>query len=328
MSRDKKKYTLIVDIFSLIAIILFAIGIIMLGAQHKSFESKFTVNGLFNDVNGLKVGDNIWISGVKVGIVNKIELIEDGKVHITMSIEKKSRKYIHKNAAVKVGTDGLIGNKIIIIYGGTKNSPVIEDNDSLNSRQEAGTKDIMIVLDSASNNLLQITANLRTITNKILNGHGTLTTLLNDSTLSGNLETTINDARATAANLKTSSSSSILLLNNLREFSAHLNQQGTTIHKLLADTAIYNNISNSAAGLEETINNLSAFATNIKAASDALNKNSDNISHVLLHDEAAAAALKSTIHNLDSASTKLNEDLEAVKHNFLLRGYFKKKPKQ
>ncbi|RAJ77270.1 phospholipid/cholesterol/gamma-HCH transport system substrate-binding protein [Chitinophaga dinghuensis] len=319
---------LVVSLFSLIAIIILAIGIITLGAQHKSFENKFTVNGLFNDVNGLKAGDNIWISGVKIGIVKKIELIEDGKVLITMSIEKKSRKYIHKDAAVKIGTDGLIGNKIIIIYGGTKNSPVIEDNEYLNIRQEAGTKDMMTMLDSASNNLLQITDNLKKITDKIINGHGTINTLLNDSTLSGNLKTTIHDARETAANLKNSSSSSIQMLNNLKAFSARLNQQGTSINRLLADTAIYNNISNSAAGLEETIDNLSAFAANIKAASDALNKNSDNITHVLLHDEAAAAALKSTIHNLDSASNKLNEDLEAVKHNFLLRGYFKKKPKQ
>ncbi|MBV8251879.1 MAG: MCE family protein [Chitinophaga sp.] len=327
MTKASRKHIITVGIFSFIAIVIFVAGILTLGEQHKSFERKFTIKGVFDDVNGLKLGDNIWISGVKVGIVNQIDLTDDGIVLITMNIEKKSRRFIHKNSAVKIGTDGLIGNKIIVIYGGTKNSPVIEDNDLLNGRKAPGSKDMMAVLDSASNNVLQITDNLKQITTRILNGNGTITTLLNDSTFSGNLKQSMSDVRSSVANFKTTSATSIEMLNNLRTFSEHLNQEGTLINKLLSDTVIYGKINKSAAGLEETVNNLTAFAANLKQATDALNKNSDNIIHVLLKDEAAGAALKGTINNLDSASAKLSEDLEALKHNFLLRGYFKKKSK-
>jgi len=65
---------------------------------------------------------------------------------------------------------------------------------------------------------------------------------------------------------------------------------------------------------------------NMEAASAKLKEN-DNPLGALLHDEETAKNLKEMIDNLNTASEKLNEDLEAVQHNFLFRGYFKKKEK-
>lgn len=325
MNAGKNKYLFTVGIFTLLALAILTVAIWMLGGQHKSFEKKFPVKGIFEDVNGLKVGDNVWFSGVKIGIISSIALTDEGNVLITMSIEKKSRKYIHQDSKIKIGSDGLIGNKIVVIYGATKTSPLIADNDYLSGKDTPGTSAMLSVLDSSSRNLLQITNNLKEISNQILTGKGTLNTLLNDSTLSTQLKYTVSGARAAMADFSHTAAGSEEVMNNLVEFSNRLNKEGTLVNNLLSDTVSYNKVSGGISRLEAAIDTLSRFSDNLKKASDALNKNNNNVVNSLLYDATTANQLKSTISNLDSASDKLKVDLEAVRHNFLLRGYFKKK---
>lgn len=319
------KHLLIVILFSLIALAIIAAGIWTLGGLHKSFENKFHARAVLPDVNGLKIGDNIWIAGVKIGIVKSIDLTNEGSVLVIMSIEKKARKHIHNDSKVKLGTDGLIGNKIIIIYDGTAKAPLIADDGYL--KGDNSGNDMMNVLDSSSKNLLQITNNLKEISHRILTGKGPITTLINDSTMAGNLQISLSDARNAITNIRNASSSSPKMMNNLSEFSHRLNKEGSSINNLLADTVSYVRINKSIARLQDAMDTLAAFSANLKKASDELNNGNNNVPNVLLHDEATGAQLKSMISNLDTASIKLKEDLEALQHNFLFRGFFKKKQK-
>ncbi|WP_212004913.1 MlaD family protein [Chitinophaga sp. HK235] len=319
------RHLLIVGIFSFIALAFIAVAIWTLGRQHKVFGSKLPIRAIMADVGGLKEGDNIWFSGVKIGIVRTISLTEDGNVLVVMNIEQESRKYIHQDSKVKLGTDGLIGNRIIIVYGGTAGSPLIADTGYLHGNP-LGT-DMISLLDSSSGNLLQITRNLKEISHRILTGKGAITTLINDSTMAGNLQNSLSDARSAITNIRNASSSTPKMMNNLSDFSHRLNKEGSSINNLLADTISYARINKSIVRLQETMDTLAAFSANLKKASDELNNGNKNVPNVLLHDEAAGAQLKSMISNLDTASTKLKEDMEALQHNFLLRGFFKKKQK-
>lgn len=327
MENNKNKHSVIVGIFVLVGIIILIVTVFTLGGQKSTFERKFKVNAVFENVGGLKVGDNVWLSGVKVGVIKNIDFDKNASVLITMNIENKVKSIIHKDSKVKVSSDGLMGNRIIIIYGGTPGSPLITSNDSLFPEKVAGTNDLIETLETSSNNLITITGNLKDITNNILAGKGTLAMLLNDSTVPQDIKQTIAGLKRSASNFKTTSAQSEIMMQNLVDFSAKLQTPGTLVNDLVSDTVIFNDLKSGIAQLKKTIDTVSVFSYNIKKASDALNENNNPVS-VLLYNDTVALHLKQLTANLDSASHKLNEDLEAIQHNFLFRGYFKKKQKQ
>ena len=258
------KHSVIVGIFISIALIILIIGVFTLGGQHDTFVKKIPIKAVFDDVNGLKIGDNVWLSGVKVGVIQNIDITDEAAVLITMNVEKKVQRLIHKDSRVKIGSDGLIGNTIIIIYGGTKTSPLITNQDFLLSEKSAGTKDMLATLDESNKNLRIVTNNLKDISNNILKGKGTITTLLNDPDLPENIKFTVSDLKSTMANFKTTSVQSEKVLKNLVDFSSRFNKEGTLVNDLVTDTIIFNNLRSSVFELNKTMNTISAFSDNIK----------------------------------------------------------------
>ncbi|MEO8712292.1 MAG: MlaD family protein, partial [Parafilimonas sp.] len=297
-----------------------------LGGQKKTFVKTFTINAVFNDVGGLLKGGNIWFSGVKVGTVKKISFYGNSQVEVAMSIVDEAQSHIHKDAKAKIGSDGLIGNKIIIIYGGNATAPIVEKNDFLTVEKALSTEDMLATLQANNLNLLSITNHFKSISKSIDSGKGTLGTLLNDTVIANKLSVTVNDLQATMANFKAASVNSKAVISNLQSFSGKLNEQGNSIHDLVTDTTIYTNIKGTMLQLQNAANSVSQFTANLKTISDRLNEK-DNTVGVLLNDPAAASSLKNTLKNLETSSQKLDEDLEALQHNFLLKGYFRKKEK-
>src|ERR1041385_6861815 len=104
-----KKHGVVVGLFIVVGMIFLVGGVLMVGNLHSTFERKITVSTVFDDVNGLSPGNNIWFSGVKIGTVKKTEFFGSSKVRVIMNINKASQTYIRKDAKVKLSTDGLIG---------------------------------------------------------------------------------------------------------------------------------------------------------------------------------------------------------------------------
>ncbi|HRH50620.1 MAG TPA: MlaD family protein [Panacibacter sp.] len=326
MKSLKNNRPVIVGIFVFLALVILVVTIFTLGGQKKTFVKSFTINAVFTDVGGLLKGGNIWLLGVKVGTVKKISFYGNSQVLVTMSIEQSAQSQIHKDAMAKIGSDGLIGNKIIIIYGGTAAAPNIAKDDYLAVEKALSTDDMLATLQANNKNLLEITNDFKSISKKIDSGKGTLATLLNDSAIANKLRTTVDNLQSTVANFKTASVSSKNVLYNLQNFSGKLNTPGNSIHDLVNDTIAYNHIKATLSQLENAAKAVSKFTANLETVSNRLNEK-DNAVGVLLNDSAAAASLKITLKNLESGSKKLDEDLEALQHNFLLKGFFKKKEK-
>ena len=326
MKTLKNNKPVTVGIFIFLGLIILIVTVFTLGGQKKTFVKSFTINAIFNDVGGLLPGGNIWFSGVKVGTVKKISFSGNAQVQVIMSIEKDAQSQIHKDAKAKIGSDGLIGNKIVIIYGGEASTPQVEKNDFLKVEKALSTEDMLATLQANNKNLLEITNNFKSISKKIDSGQGTLGSLLNDPALANKLNATANDLQATIANFKTASVNSKTVFANFENFSGKLNKPGNSINDLVTDTSVYNNIKGTIMQLQNAANSVTQFTANLKTVSDKLNQN-DNAVGVLLNDSAAASSLKITLQNLQSGSQKLDEDLEALQHNFLLRGFFRKKEK-
>ncbi|CAN5638808.1 hypothetical protein BH11BAC3_BH11BAC3_24100 [soil metagenome] len=326
MTTLKNNRPVIVGIFILLGIVILVVTIFTLGGQKKTFVKSFTIHAVFDDVGGLLKGGNVWFSGVKIGTVRNISFYGHSQVEVAMSIEDKVQSHIRKNAMAKIGSDGLIGNKIVVIYGGDDTSPQVETSDSLNVEPASSTDDMMATLQANNKNLLKITEDFKSISKKIDSGTGTLAILLNDPAMANKLNSTVNNLQATVSNFKTVSMAGKTVLSNLQNFSEKINKPGNSINELVSDTIIFNNISGALSQLEKSADAVAKFANNLKTVSERLNQK-DNIAGVLLNDSQAAAAVKGTLKNLETSSQKLDEDLEALQHNFWLRGFFKKKAK-
>lgn len=326
MSNLKNNRPVLVGIFILIGIAILVVTVFTLGGQKKTFVKSFTVNAVFNDVGGLLKGGNVWFSGVKIGTVKRISFYGNSQVEVSMSIATEAQSHIHKNAMAKIGTDGLIGNKIVVIYGGDSALPQVESNDFLSSSTALSTDDMLATLQANNKNLLEITNDFKSISKKIDNGNGALATLLNDPKMAGKLNSTIDNLDATVSNFKTVSFASKNIFSNLQHFSGKINKPGNSVNDLVSDTIMYNSMKETLSELEKSSEAVSKFTTNLKLASERLNQK-DNVTGVLLNDSSAASSIKITLKNLETSSQKLDEDLKALQHNFLLRGFFRKKAK-
>src|ERR1700743_684626 len=109
--EDNRK-AIITGIFLFLGLVVFVVGVFTLGGSQKSFSKTVHVNAVFADVNGLKAGNGVWFSGVKVGTISKVEFSGISRVSVKLTVDQDAQQYIHQNAMVKLGSDGLIGNKI------------------------------------------------------------------------------------------------------------------------------------------------------------------------------------------------------------------------
>ncbi|MEO8765890.1 MAG: MlaD family protein [Ginsengibacter sp.] len=324
MKATNNKRAIIVGIFIFLGIAIFIITVLTLGSQHKTFEKSIAIGAVFNDVNGLQKGNNIWFSGVKIGTIKKITLSANSKVEVSMNIEEHSHQFIRKDAKAKISTDGLIGNKIVVIYGGTLQVAEVETGDVLGVEKLPTTDEMMNTLAKNNDNFLEITNGLKVISKRLVDGQGTIGKLMTDETLINTLDATTLTLKRTSLNLEK-------LSVNVAGYTAKLHTKGSLADDLVTDTVIFSKLRSAVQQLQQVAETSKGVVDNLKTSASSLNDGLNNKNTpvgMLLHDEQAATNIKITLQNLQSGTRKLDEDLEALQHNFLLRGFFRKKAKQ
>lgn len=326
MITEPNKRAVKVGAFIAFGLLFLLAGILAIGNLHSTFIKKINVTAIFDDVSGLQAGNNVWFSGVKIGTVNKLSFYGKSQVRVVIKIGEKSQQYIRKDAKVKISTDGLIGNKIIIIYGGTSMAPAVEDGDTLGIEYAVSTDEMMVTLQKNNANLLAITTDFKTISKRLVDGEGSMGKLLKDESLYNSLGVTL-------TSLERSSAHAEKLTAAISDYGVKLNQKGSLANDLVTDTTVFKDVQASVRQLKkltttaaEVTENLKTASNNVSVATSKLDNKSSPLG-VLLYDEASAAHLKATLKNLEGGSQKLDEDLRAVQDNFLLRRYFKKKKK-
>lgn len=315
MRNDNKK-TVLVGVFVLIGIAILVAGILTLGGQQKRFVKTTSLKAVFDDVAGLQAGNNVWFSGVKIGTVRKINFYGDSQVEIEMNVENKSLEYIRKDSKATISSDGLIGNKIIVIYGGTTQAPMVEDGDRLISEMPLDTDKMMETLQENNKNLVSITNDLKVLTGKIAEGEGIIGAVLTDSSLAESFRNILYNIESTAVK-------SNQMAAELSKFSANLNKEGTLLNDLVTDTELYNKLQSSVTDLQTTADQTKQMTANLNMVTTKLNR-SDNAIGTLLNDQAFNRTLKNTLVNLDSSTMNLNRGLEALEYTWPFRRGFKR----
>jgi phospholipid/cholesterol/gamma-HCH transport system substrate-binding protein len=178
-------------IFISLGIAVFIVGIYFIGERQQLFRSTFRVSGVFKDVGGLQAGDNVRLSGINVGTVENIDLVSDTSVRVEILIDESTRKFIKKDAVASIGSEGLMGNKILVITPGTGGKMEIENGDTVETVQPVNMDDIMTSLKTTIDNTSKITHDLSKITSDVQSGKGTIGRLLMDPSMGQDIDSSI-----------------------------------------------------------------------------------------------------------------------------------------
>lgn len=188
--------------FIVAGLFLLVTGLFYVGKQKNLFDAGFPLNTVFNNVSGLKPGNNVRFGGINIGTVERIELITDTSVLVNMSVKEDVRKFIKQNAIASIGSEGLMGDRAVVITPGTGPATPLKDNAILASRPPLETDQILAGLKTSVDNAAIITAQLAEVAYKVNNGHGVLSRLLSDSGMGDNLHTTVVNLKKGSEGLK------------------------------------------------------------------------------------------------------------------------------
>lgn len=178
-------------IFVTFGIVLFLIGIYYIGETKKMFSTTYRLTALFKNVDGLQVGNNIRFAGINVGTVENIEIISDSTVKVDMILDIKTQQFIKKDAKAIIGSDGLMGNKIMNVSPGTAKYAMVENNDLIGTKIPISLDDMLLKLKNTTDNAEIITGDLAAIIGNISSGKGTIGKLFMDTVFADNLDKTI-----------------------------------------------------------------------------------------------------------------------------------------
>ena len=189
----KKKSTnkIKLGIFVSLGMTVLILAIYFIGEKQQLFRSTFRLSGIFKDVAGLQAGNNVRLSGINVGTVENISIVSDTSVKVEILIDESTRKFIKKDAVATIGSEGLMGNKVLIINPGTGGKKEIENNDRIETSQPIDMDNILLSLKTTIDNTSNITKDLSKITNNIQSGKGTIGRLLMDHSLAQNFDSSI-----------------------------------------------------------------------------------------------------------------------------------------
>lgn len=189
-------------VFVTITIALFIAGIYFIGERQQLFNTTFHISAVFKDINGLQVGNNVRFSGINVGIVDDIRQISDTTVRVSMMINDETRQFMKKDAKALIGSDGLMGNKIVTIVPGSGKREGIADNDVIATTQAVSIDDILVKIKATSDNAESITGNLADIMQSIKDGKGAIGKFLMDTSFAEDLGQTVVNIKQGAGGFK------------------------------------------------------------------------------------------------------------------------------
>ncbi|HZY82047.1 MAG TPA: MlaD family protein [Cyclobacteriaceae bacterium] len=319
MDPNQIKQNIKLGAFVLAGLVLFFTAILFMGKQNTVFSRTFTVSAVFKNVEGLKEGDAVWLSGVRIGMVKGVHIIEEGKVIVDLSLRERQNEFIKEDATATIGSDGLVGNKIVVIRPGTAQH-IINDEDTINSFSPTDTQELFNLAKDVGVNTKSITEDLKLITAKLNKGEGIVGELIHEGELSTELRQLINSLKMASQNTNRATA-------DLKNMIHDINQGDGLLAKLIHDSTYVTTFDNTLANVKEVGENSKVISNNLK---DMIRKmdGDNNAIGVLLADTAFASKLKETLINAESASAKLDENMEALQHNFLLRGYFRRQAKE
>ncbi len=201
METTQKKFKIRLGLFIIIGIGLFILAIFIIGKQKNMFNPVFKLSTNFKNVSGLQVGSAIRFSGINVGTVDFVDIVNDSTVKVDMLIKTSVQKFIHSDSKVSIGSDGFIGDKLLVISQGSSKSKTVNPNQYILSSEPIETDAIFRSLKTTADNAALASGQITAILDKVNDGKGTLGRLLNDKSIANNIDKTINNLQKSSKGL-------------------------------------------------------------------------------------------------------------------------------
>ncbi|MCF8243163.1 MAG: MlaD family protein [Melioribacteraceae bacterium] len=290
-------------LFIFLGTILLVLSIFLIGNKESLFVTSIHIKAFFTDVQGLKTGAPVRLSGYDIGSVSNISMAEDttGLVVVDMRIDEELKDFVRIDSKASIETEGLVGKKIIIITPGSPQFEVVSNGSIIESKTPISITEIIIETQEIMSYMKEITRDFAEIADKINRGEGTVGKLLTDD----ELYTSTVDITKSADE-------------SLNEMTAKL-------------TEITDFVLGFSGSVENIFNNLDSTVTDIRSLLDNVEKG-EGVLGALIADRSAYDSIKTVINNLvfttESAvagAEKFAENMEALKHNWLFKGYFEER---
>ncbi|HKN20745.1 MAG TPA: MlaD family protein [Terracidiphilus sp.] len=318
---------LTVGLFTLAGLALFTAGLFMIGNRHEAFERHLVLYSEFSELSGIAKGSKVRVAGMDAGRVLQIDLPNSvsSKFRVEIQIDDRLHPIIRRNSVVSIDTEGIVGNTYLSISPGSAAAPAVSSGDTLPSKEAI---ELSALLDKATETINDFDSTLHYMNGQLV-------------TLSDGLNSTLADARGTLANvndvvldLKNGKGTAGMLLtdadiaNEIRRTVGHTEQATANLQmtsqradSLVADfqsKEFPRKMDQTLSTANETLSRLDATAGQVEHV----------VSDVAEPDERGVSAgvnLRETISTANAVTGNLADLSEALKHNFLLRGFFRRR---
>jgi len=309
--------------FILAGLVFLVLLLYMIGKNRHLFGSNYLLKARFENVQGLKAGHNVRYAGIECGTVKKVSFLNDTLIEVDMLIENKMKSVIRENAIVSVGTEGFVGNKVVNIVPGHGTAPFASDKDMLNSKRPPDTDEMIRTLSKTNDDIAIVADNLKTTIRNINNSEA-LWELLNEKSIPRNI-------KFSAENIQLASERAAQMIDDLHLLVENIKNGKGSLGALLTDSSF-------AINLNDAVDKVSTVAIHVDTLSQQLNQfvslvrsdvnNGKGVANALLKDSAITTKLNQSLDHIEKGTEAFSQDMEALKHNFLLRGYFRKLEKR
>ena len=310
-------------IFALGGLLFLVLLLYMIGKNRNLFGDTYILKARFENVQGLVAGNNVRFSGIQAGTVKKLNILNDTVIEVTMIIEKKMLNIIRKNAVVSIGTDGLVGNKVVNITPSGQPGPFAKEDDILASRKAVATDEMLQTLYKTNLDVAIIAADLKTTVQRI-NSSSALWALLNDKSIPADLKMSL-------TNIRLATGKAGRMVDNLDAIVTDVKNGKGSVGTLLKDTSFAKNLNEAVLKIKSVGDEADALAVEIKKLVTGIQHDVNSGRgpvNSLLRDSMMVIKLNASLDNIQKGTDGFNQNMEALKHNFLLRGYFRKLEKQ
>lgn len=318
MNNDKTLSNTKLGILVIAGSLFLVFSLYMIGKNQNIFGSSILVTAQIDHVNGLVPGNNVRFQGLEVGTVKSLQMENDSTIALSMLIRKSMQSFIKKNSKITINTDGLMGNKIVQIHPQQGESETIEEGDVLFALKQVGTDEMLEKLSSTGEFLELTLINLSEITER-LNKSEAIWQILSDPDLAVDLKGAIEEMHSAGQNASAMAKSGKDLMKTLETGDGIVNS-------LFTDSLMNQNLQESLAKLNQT----SADAAKVMVGMKTMLENMEQgkgTAGLILSDSTFRKQLVRTMENVEQSTANLNQNMEALKSNFLFRGYYRKQEK-